>query len=118
MPYAPPKHCAYGHAPYTGRNCPECHKARRKAADAGRPGARQRGYSKEWEIASRAYLAEPGNQLCACGCGRRANVVDHIVAHKGDMFLFWDRNNWQPMAKACNTRKAIKSEGGFGRPIL
>lgn len=33
------------------------------------------------------------------------------------MALFWDRSNWQAMNVACNTRKAIASEGGFGRPI-
>lgn len=33
------------------------------------------------------------------------------------MALFWDRSNWQPMNIACNTRKAIRSEGGFGRPL-
>ncbi len=53
--------------------------------------------------------------MCACGCGRAANMVDHIVAHKRDMRLFWDRNNWQPYHDICNRRKAIKYEGAFGR---
>jgi len=44
-------------------------------------------------------------------------MVDHRIAHKGDMRLFWDRSNWQPMTRACNSRKAIRYEGGFGRPI-
>jgi len=46
-----------------------------------------------------------------------ANVVDHIVAHKGDAALFWNRSNWQPMSDRCNSRKAVREEGGFGRPI-
>jgi len=44
-------------------------------------------------------------------------MVDHRIAPKGDQTLFWDRSNWQPFASVCNTRKAIASEGGFGRPI-
>jgi len=43
-------------------------------------------------------------------------VVDHIVAHKGDKALFWSRSNWQPMAYGCNSRKAVREEGAFGRP--
>ncbi|WP_196941894.1 hypothetical protein [Pseudooceanicola algae] len=23
-------------------------------------------------------------------------MTDHIVPHKGDQRLFWDKNNWQP----------------------
>lgn len=26
---------------------------------------------------------------------RRHLVVDHVIAHKGDQRLFWDRSNWQ-----------------------
>lgn len=26
-----------------------------------------------------------------------ANVVDHIVPHKGDEKLFWDEDNWQAL---------------------
>jgi len=42
-------------------------------------------------------------------------MVDHKVAHKGDMKLFWDTANWQPSCQPCNTRKAIREEGGFGK---
>lgn len=31
-----------------------------------------------------------------------ATVVDHIVPHRGDMKLFWDRDNWQALCKACH----------------
>src|SRR5690606_24062185 len=33
---------------------------------------------------SKAWLASLGSPLCACGCGRPANMVDHKVAPKGD----------------------------------
>jgi len=32
------------------------------------------------------------------------------------MKLFWDRNNWQSMAKACHDRKTAAEDGGFGNP--
>lgn len=44
-------------------------------------------------------------------------MVDHRIAHKGNFRLFWDKSNWQPMTRACNSRKAIREEGGFGRPV-
>lgn len=44
-------------------------------------------------------------------------MVDHRIAHKGDMALFWNRSNWQPYNRSCNSRKAAALEGGFGNPI-
>jgi len=78
----------------------ECRRARKAAYDTNRPTARQRGYDVRWQHAAKAFLAMPGHRLCACGCGRVANMVDHIVPHRGDMRLFWDRTNWQPMASS------------------
>ena len=43
-----------------------------------------------------------------------AECVDHIIAHKGDMQLFWDENNWQPLCLHCNSKKAAMSEGRWG----
>lgn len=72
--------------------------------------------SAAWRIASRAFLAEPANRLCAyCGAAA-ATCVDHHRAHKGDYALFWDRTNWRPCCADCNRRKAIATEGAFGRP--
>jgi 5-methylcytosine-specific restriction protein A len=44
-----------------------------------------------------------------------ATVTDHIEAHKGDMKLFWDPDNWQSLCTGCNSYKAALEEGGFGR---
>lgn len=98
-----------------GQTC-EHQRASRLAADRRRRGASERGYDRKWAKASTNYLKLPGNERCACGCGRAADMIDHIIAPKGDMRLFWNRANWQPFARVCNTRKAIKHEGGFGRP--
>jgi 5-methylcytosine-specific restriction endonuclease McrA len=111
MPMRPPRICSCGYRIGAGALCP-CQRAREKA----RPSARQRGYDAEWQRESKLFLARPENRYCSCGCGRRADVVDHHVAHKGDRDLFWDRSNWRPMAFGCNSRKAAKQEGGFGHP--
>jgi 5-methylcytosine-specific restriction protein A len=31
------------------------------------------------------------------------------------MRLFWDKQNWQAMAKSCHDRKTARHDGGFGR---
>jgi 5-methylcytosine-specific restriction protein A len=117
MPSAPPKHCPAGHPPFTGRRCPVCSAAVKARAEAARPSARARGYDSKWSRESKVFLARPENRYCACGCGQVAEMVDHKVAHKGDMRLFWDRSNWQPMTRRCNSRKAVREEGAFGNPI-
>jgi len=43
-----------------------------------------------------------------------AQEVDHIIAHRGDMTLFWDTNNWASLCKPCHSRKTALQDGGFG----
>ena len=107
--------CACGVLTPKGTLCP-CKARSAKSYEQQRGSASARGYDQRWRIESKAWLAALGAPLCACGCGRKANVVDHRVAHKGNQALFWDKTNWQPMAFSCNSRKAAKHEGGFGRP--
>jgi 5-methylcytosine-specific restriction protein A len=75
-------------------------KERKARADSRRPSARQRGYTKEWEEAAKAFLAVYGS--CR-RCGAAASVVDHIKPHKGDQALFWNRANWQPLCTPCHS---------------
>ncbi len=83
-----------------------------------RKSAHKRGYTKKWQRASKAFLR--ANPLCQCeeckASGRvvAATVVDHIVPHRGDMKLFWDRSNWQAMSKKHHDRKTAREDGGFG----
>jgi len=124
MPIKPPSICGCGYSVAAGSLCPCQRKQREEAvrrqrirnaqANKQRPSAAQRGYSHQWRIASKAFLSLPENRCCAV-CGAPATAVDHIIAHKGDNGLFWDRANWRPICIACNSRKAAREEGGFGR---
>lgn len=65
--------------------------------DRRRGSASERGYDHRWSKASAGYRAS--HPLCV-GCvavGRvtAAEVVDHVMPHKGESRLFWDRENWQ-----------------------
>ncbi len=77
-----------------------------------RGGARARGYSRRWERERRIFLAR--HPLCvhclAAGRTRAAEVVDHIVPHRGDSELFWDGHNWQALCKACHDRKTGRGQ--------
>lgn len=117
MPVRTPRICSCGKVVASGQRC-QCQRAKAKAYDASRGTAASRGYGGSWRRESKAFLALPGNERCACGCRRVANCVDHIIAPKGDQELFWRRSNWRAMNLACNSRKAIATEGGFGRPSL
>ena len=81
--------------------------------------AAQRGYGYRWQQASKGYLrAHPlAVDIFGVHNGRviLAEVVDHIIPHRGDMKLFWDRNNWQGLTKADHDRKTATEDGGFGR---
>ena len=84
-----------------------------------RPSAASRGYGRRWQRVSKAFLRK--HPLCECQDCKRlgeikaATVVDHKIPHKGDMKLFWNRNNWQAMAKECHDHKTAKYDGAFGR---
>lgn len=111
MPSRPDRICGCGRRVPGGFRC-ECARAR----DRERGTARDRGYDAAWEKASKAFLAEPANAFCSCGCGRRSRVVDHREPHRGNMQLFWRRSNWQPMCSPCHSRKAQSERGVSWRP--
>jgi 5-methylcytosine-specific restriction protein A len=92
-------------------------KVERQQADKDRGTSAQRGYGYRWQKLRGAYLAS--HQTCA-ECKRQgrltlAVIVDHITPHKGDMALFWDSSNWQPLCKPCHDRKTATEDGGWGR---
>ena len=101
------------HVLTTGRYCDK-HK---RGYDQHRESASKRGYNRRWQIVSKAYLAN--HPFCVrClerGVHTHAIVVDHIVPHKGNQSLFWDKSNWQPLCKQCHDKKTATEDGGFGR---
>lgn len=107
MPQRGPRICSCGRVVAAGIVC-VCQRERRARNDHNRPTARQRGYDSRWQAAAKQFLIE--HPFCACGCGRRSDVVDHIIPHRGDQRLFWDRKNWQPLAATCHNSRKQRAE--------
>ncbi len=98
--------------------CERC-RADGAAPTPARLSAAKRGYGARWQKTSRAYLA--AHPLCVDpyrahrGRAVAATLTDHIVPHRGDMRLFWDSDNWQPLCASCHGRKTAEEDGGYGR---
>lgn len=102
MAIAGPYYCACGLIVQAGARCPcklKSANERKARHDETRPSARQRGYSKSWERERALFLN--ANPTCR-HCGAPATVVDHVIAHKGDMRLFWDRSNLMSLCAHCH----------------
>ncbi len=74
--------------------------------------ASSRGYNRQWQKASKAFLqAHPLCEICkAKGRYTKATVVDHIIPHRGNRELFWDRSNWQSLCKSCHDTKTMTED--------
>lgn len=88
-------------------------------ADERRASSTQRGYGYRWQQVRAGYLR--AHPLCA-ECTRKGRVVvatdlDHITPHKGDMDLFWSRENWQGLCASCHSTKTASEDGGFGNAV-
>lgn len=87
--------------------------------DAWREGltTAQRGYGGKWQRYRLKFLER--NVLCvmctAQGKVTAANVVDHIVDHRGDQALFWDRANHQALCGPCHSAKTAADGVGAAR---
>lgn len=99
------------------RHNPGVHVGKRTTAEAWRPSAAKRGYGRKWREARLGYLRS--HPLCvhclALGLTVAATQVDHIIAHRGDMALFWLPGNWQALCAAHHTAKTNREDGGLGR---
>lgn len=120
MPSAPARACkVYGCANH--EPCPEHgRKAKQRQQDERRGSRQQRGYTRVWEHSSQQFLAEfplcgmrPNGQMpvmSEChdkGLVTVAYQTDHVVPHKGNQQLFWDREgNWQALCRSCGARKS------------
>ena len=85
-----------------------------------RGSARQRGYTARWDRAARRYKQE--HPLCRM-CMEQGHIVptyavDHIIPHKGDMALFWDEANWQPLCRTHhNATKQSEERLGYVKGV-
>lgn len=110
MPVRAPRICGCGCRIVSGERCP-CERKRKAEADARRPSARDRGYDSKWDVERAAFLkARP---TCT-RCSAPATVVDHVIPHRGDMKLFWNRSNWQPLCRTCHSRWKQSQEARHG----
>ena len=106
MPRRPGTPCQHPGCPELVSNGKYCEKHKPLHSE-DRPSAAARGYGSKWQKASKKYLeAHPLCVKCmAVGEYTKATVVDHIIPHRGDQKLFWDRSNWQALCKKCHDTK-------------
>ena len=110
MPPKPMKPCYHPGCPEltpTGY-CDKHKKETRKRHNAYRGSAHSRGYTSRWRRESKRFL-QYNAYVCAV-CGGIATEVDHIVPHKGDPKLFWNKDNWQPICSPCHKKKTARGE--------
>ena len=111
------RNCNYpGCSKLTKNTYCEEHEGEVKKKRGKRESSSRRGYNYQWQKEREKFLRR--NPLCT-ECMKEnkitpAKIVDHIVPHKGDMKLFWDRSNWQPLCKRCHDSKTAREDGGFG----
>ena len=65
--------------------------------------------SARWRTTSREFLKK--YPVC-CRCGKPARVADHIKPHRGEIELFYDETNLQPLCQSCHSAK-IMAENNF-----
>lgn len=105
MPRKPMKPCKHPGCPLltAGKYC-DVHAKQHAAAALS---STDKGYDGRWRKAKKKYLER--HPLCVrcmqVGELTKATVVDHIIPHRGDMILFWDETNWQPLCIRCHNRK-------------
>ena len=116
LPYRSKKPCRHPGCPalispkQSPPYCEDHIKGRHRSYDDHRKTATERGYDYRWQKARKSFLKK--NPLCV-HCQQEniikpATVVDHIKPHRGDMKLFWDRDNWQPLCETHHNRKTAQ----------
>lgn len=66
--------------------------------------------SYRWRTLSKDFLKT--HPFCYI-CGNPAVATDHIMPHRGDLSLFYDVNNLQPLCAKCHSRKTMKENNNF-----
>lgn len=88
-----------------------------KSYDASRPEDKlfYSGGHSQWAKLKRMVLSR--QPLCACGCGRPSEVVDHVIPRKVRPDLSYSMENLQGLAKVCHDQKTRTEQQGTGRDI-
>lgn len=68
--------------------------------------------SARWRKISREFLKK--YPVCLI-CGKPARIADHITPHRGNLELFYDESNLQPMCWSCHSRKTFRENNNFRR---
>lgn len=70
--------------------------------------------TQRWREASRKHLRRHPECIdcLELGVSQAASEVDHIIPHRGDKALFWDRSNWQSLCGPCHKRKTAREVFG------
>ena len=115
----PLRPCRYNGCSILTRNgyC-DTHKSIHKSKEKPRLSPSKRGYTKAWDRESKLFLNEhPWCVECEKhGRHEPATETDHIIPHKGNMKLFWDKTNWQGLCHSCHSSKTAREDGGLGNP--
>jgi 5-methylcytosine-specific restriction endonuclease McrA len=73
----------------------------------------------KWRNARLIHLKK--NPICVyCeqeGRITQATVVDHIIPHKNNLKLFWDRDNWQSLCHKCHASIKQRIENNKDVPV-
>lgn len=100
-----------------------------------RGSARARGYTPEWDKATRAFIAEhPLCQYCEAGvfgprCVAASALTDHLYPQRTYPEVFWRREWWVAACRSCHDgpKQAAEIAGAaalhalaqaLGRPLL
>ena len=99
--------------------CSTHKKQQQRQIDANRGTSTERGYNTRWTHARKMYLA--AHPLCVIclvqGKVVAAQVVDHIIPHRGDYALMWSESNWQSLCAFHHGQKTAIQDGAFGNAV-
>lgn len=69
--------------------------------------------NRAWQEYSRRFIRGKACVLCLqAGRVEPAKVTDHTIPHCGNMDLFNDPNNHQPLCISCHNRKTVNEQRG------
>ena len=67
-------------------------------------------YSARWKQSRKEFLKK--YPYCFL-CGAKATIADHIQPHRGNVELFYNEDNLQPMCQSCHSKKTLNENDYF-----